>query len=66
MNNRRRRVARLKAKEDARILEWGALQALKRAHGFGAEVRTLEEAIKIVSEKFSEALAVNNDWLEDE
>ncbi|MGX7133103.1 hypothetical protein [Enterococcus songbeiensis] len=62
MNNRHRRVARLQAKEDARILEWGALQAIKKQHP-DVEAETFSEAIKIVS---AEALAVSNDWLEDE
>lgn len=65
MNNRHRRVARLQAKEDARILERGALQAIKKEYP-GVETETFAEAMKIVSEKFAEALAVSNDWWEDE
>ena len=62
MNNRHRRVARLKAKEDARILEWGALQALRKQHP-SLEAETFSEAVKIVP---AEALAISNDWWEDE
>ncbi|WP_122645712.1 hypothetical protein [Enterococcus mediterraneensis] len=62
MNNRHRRIARLQAQEDARILEWGALQALKKQYP-DVKAQTFAEAIKIVP---AEELAVNNDWWEDE
>lgn len=62
MNNRHRRIARLQAQEDARILEWGALQAIKKQYP-NVEAKTFAEAMKIVS---AEALSINNDWWEDE
>lgn len=62
MNNRHRRVKKLQLQECNRILEWGALQAIKKQHP-GVEAETFSEAIKIVS---AEALAVSNDWWEDE
>lgn len=65
MNDRHRRVKKLQLQECNRILEWGALQAIKKQHP-DVEAETFAEAIKIVSEKFSEALAVSNDWWEDE
>lgn len=62
MNNRHRRIARLQAQENARILEWGALQAIKKQYP-NVEAETFAEAIKIVP---AEELVVNNDWWEDE
>ena len=62
MNNRHRRIAWLKAQENARILEWGALQAIKKEYP-NVEAKTFAEAIKIVP---AEELVVNNDWWEDE
>lgn len=61
MNDRHRRVKKLQLQECNRILEWGALQATKKQYT-GVEAQTFSEAIKIVSEKSAQALAVSNDW----
>lgn len=62
MNDRHRRIQKLQLQECNRILEWGALQAIKKQYP-GVEAQTFAEAIKIVS---AEELAVNNDWWEEE
>lgn len=62
MNDRHRRVKKLQLQECNRILEWGALQALKKQYP-SMEAETFAEAIKIAP---AEELAVSNDWWEDE